>query len=145
VKVFRQVCIPRLLLQVETQVSTLPPSASDAVRSGAPHAASICDSGCPTQLCITVFAVVHALRRSANASGAAWRIGTIVALAAESFPVFSGNALSNLRDRFSVGEQLTIMYRQRMEDCLVAFIGKIRNADSLLLQVSRWVSPKKDN
>src|SRR5271170_7816229 len=87
VKVFRHVCIPSLSFQSVSHVSTLRPSESAAVLSGAPHEASSRASGTPTHLLITslvALVVVHALNGNKSGSAAMQ-------------PKFNENDLANLR------------------------------------------------
>jgi hypothetical protein len=81
------VCIPSLSFQSVSHVSTLRPSESAAVLSGAPHEASSRASGTPTHLLITslvALVVVHALNGSKSGSAA-------------TKPKFNENDLANLR------------------------------------------------
>jgi len=79
VNVFRQVCRSLPIFHDVTHVSTLPPSGSAAVLSGAPHDASTWDSGALTHFFMSSLVVVlHALDRkhmteNTSASAAAWR------------------------------------------------------------------------
>ena len=71
VNVLAQTCTPDLFVELVNHVSSLLPSGSVVVVSGAPHDATSSFSGAPTQLFIVALVVAQSLSRAAMSKVAA--------------------------------------------------------------------------